>query len=174
MKKVEITEQNKGLYEILYSIKKDGDYSSKKSDIITVCAAVSSMMTIMGVSLVIYHLFGAYAIANLILTGIVMTGIFSCSVAALKLNIWLKVKEFSKKYPEIETDIKTKELAKKLEDYEEVSKVNYREKSSKPAINPHISKTIISEERLAFLEKEKNNFEQTQKNSTVYQKTLHK
>lgn len=174
MKKVEITEQNKGLYEILYSIKTDGDYSSKKSDFITVCVALGSMMAIMGASLIVYHLFEAYAIANLILTGIVMTGIFSCSVAAFKLNVWLKVKEFSRKHPEIETDIRTKELAKQLEKYKELSKEKNRTKPRRPSSNPHISKTIMTEERLAFLEKEENNLEQTQKNSVGYQKTLRK
>lgn len=174
MKKVEITEQNKSLYEVLYSIKKGGNYSSKKSDFITACVAVGTMIAIMMASLAAYQLFEAYAIANLILTGVVMIGIFSCSVAALKLNIWLKVKEFSKKHPEIETDVKTKELAKELERYEELAKINYRKKSRRPSVNPHFSKTIMPEERLAYLERERNLLAQKPKDSTGYQKSLRK
>lgn len=173
MKKIQITEQNQNLYETLYLIKSGKKTPSKKDGLITTSVTVFAVLALIIACLLFSLTFPESIIVNTIITGVTIVGSLSYPFFALKLNIHLKVKEFKKKYPHIETNISTNKLKQELEKYERLSEQKRKAKKSiSYSNNIEKSKHITREERLAYLEKERDslkqlNYEETSRGSLV-------
>lgn len=154
---MKITEENKNLYEMLYLIKLGKKSPDKKDGLITTFITVLAMITLITACVLFSLTFPGSMIVNTITTGITIISGLSCPFFALKLDIYLKVKELKKKYPQIETNINVNQLKQELEKYEKISEqkknISYSNNIEKP-------KQITKEERLSYLEKERDSFKQ--------------
>ena len=166
MKKIQITEQNQELYQTLYSIKKGNGKPDKKNDLLTTVMIVASMLVLTTICLFILSSFGRFAIKptmKLVFGAFIIFGAISIPKVGLKLNTWLKIKDFKKEHPEIETNVSVNELEKELVKQRQLTERTKRIKTKIPYCNTLENTKVISpEERLNYLRKERESIVQMQ------------
>ncbi len=161
--KLEITDQNYNAYRHLYDIQKGRDYVNMTQFTIWVALLVAVTVNAPNLALIIGELLGATPLG--IITTLIMIGFCECFLifGSKKILFKMSLKNFKEDYPDIDINIDKQELEKALVKYKELSKV---EKDCEKKKEEHLSnyqesfRSMTPSEKIAFLEKEKEFWEQ--------------
>ena len=164
-KKLEITDENYNAYRHLYDIQKGRDYVDMKQFTIWIALLVAVTVNAPNLVLIIGELLGATPLG--IITTLIMIGFCECFLIFVSKKILCKtsLKNFKEDYPDIDININKEELKKALVKYKGLSKVekNFEEQKEEHLSNYQESfRSMTPSEKIAFLEKEKEFWEQEQ------------
>ncbi len=155
--KLEITDENYDRYHSLYDIKNKEFYGTKKQIIIHyLITIVLEVICVSGAGIF-------YASSSML--GFCIGMIAACSIHLVSKPILSKIsfRNFKEEYPNIDINIDKEELKKALVKYQELSKVekDFEEKKEEHLENyPEAFRSMTPSEKIAFLEKEKEFWEQ--------------
>lgn len=190
MKKIEITEENKEMYKKFVNIKNGDDMTDCITILITL-GVLPYMPCLCG----IVDLLKIASIYSLQGTAIISGGVVAYLFCAYHLlghfmkkgNSYsrIKMKKFKKEYPDFDTNIDAIELEKELEKYEALSSAKDIENKKEEHLSKFADefKSMSAKEKIAFLEKEKEFWQQAQQSEEMaikymneeqeeYQKTI--
>lgn len=183
MKNIEITEENKGIYQELLDAK-NGAIPVKRPFLFAL-GFLSITAGVVGGMIGLACLIDIISkLVSPIITTVITFGAM-CSIPCLgyyftsKLPRKIGLKNFKKKYPEFDTDINLEELKKKLKDYDSEKIVSLSKINETTEEEKHLSfyqedfKNMTNEEKLSFLEQEKefwSNFNNIEKEEAIQKK----
>lgn len=183
MKEINITEENKDIYQKFYDIKVgDSSFNTK-------CEAIPALL--FGISLIIMYrisalssdvlltIFNNYDINSFglnVIGGLLFSaGFFTSLNLNIKLSNKMSLNAFKKHYPDFDTDIDINKVKEKLTEYR-LNQIPIYSMSNSSEINEeekHLNfytnnfKEMSNEEKLAFLESEKEFWSKYQENYNI-------
>lgn len=187
MKNIEITEENYNLYEKLYLIKEKGYTDNKCFTLVSIVFGIIISLFIIGPGVLISYLAQISILPETIglISGVIYT-IFGCALGLIvapqliaKKISKMTLKKFEKENPEFNINIDIKELENKLKEYGlnqnsgySIKEIREKEKQEQEHLSFYNNdfKKMTIEEKISFLESEKEFWSQYKENNTEDEK----